>query len=749
MIVEYKDCPVLIISKENSKVYTLIEAIQERVVDDLLRTEDIKLNLKASDNEFGISLISSSTNKMSVNTIVPVIHIIEDETNIKAKLVRNSLVQISEKLGVSFMDFVLKIKKVEDTIDILDGKIAPPKKLEKSANLFLQRLIGKINDKYYPATLAKTTVKMDSPSTELVLQLPHPNDIITKDYTLPDIKALYTVPEEVKTAKWREYTSTHGIPDTYIVGSDDNNKTGILSNEMLLLKQLKDIFAHCVKAEFDISPTSEEFEMMRPKAFIEFMKNMLYIALKHNWDHTVMVPTLVDVENLVDSEDDEDSDYEDEDKARNVSMSNAIFEYSDSDMFLTLSKLRKAGVIRINTNLIPEARNAVFDFITMLESKKPSYMYYIEAFIKLIRWGDRKISKLYLGDVDNIYLDLDLFIRKEDYSNDPSRPVLIDGCPLLVEKVVYLEINPSVNLKEIADISGDIDYIVPGIFCVKTLESIENPGRQYYHTYYMDALKVLEVYKNKDTENYIYGIKYENGKFTATNNQQLKVFQGFATDLTHAQAVNEYTFTIHPSNEVCQIADLLLKDFMDKQVPNKKAELNLPNLIIQTKHNSISDIPVYLQDWVMKVLKIYKVATDSDVNKLDFISLLNLLNKSIDKIDKEGISFEPSNRFQEKDDQVKTEVEDDKGEEDYMNIDRSKFFSTGSLREGYRVLRPDGRLYCYLEPKTGALYEKDAIVDTILTDKEITIAMIIGAFVKKAVKNPELKKLIHYLVEEM
>lgn len=771
--------PFAIYDASQGAYITLTDALYANKLDTLLNERNITLALQPTQNEFNLSLKVTGGNVIPVDNLIKLLPTITTNPNApQASLAKRSIEALARKLGTTYESFLTTLRRADMEVSILQGRLAPIRKLPLPRNMFVEAIVNKINEKYFPATISKSTVKMENPSDDVVLALPYPEDVVISNYTLPNLSQLYSVPEELATSKWKTVAKELGIPPEYVAGNDDNNKGGIHQNEMLLYKNLQSIYAECVKAEFNVTSDDPKFLSMRPKSFKKFMEDMLYIVLRHNWQHTIRIPKVDATESLMD-DDDNGFEYDEDDNsgtnaARDLTAFDYTFDYTDEDIADTLVKLRKLRIIDTSITNIPDGRKFLFDFLEFLDSKKPNPYYPIEAFIKLLRWGNRKPSKLYLGDFDTHYFDMDTFQVKEEFNEEESKVVSFYGHNLLPKNVVVLPISTSITIKELYNIPKDVAMIIPGVFCTKTYQSKSNPDKRLYKTYYMDALNILETYRNHDTENFIYGIKYEGGKFSAINEEYERLFRAARSDVAEGQTYSIYTFTPTLADSVYQLPELLIDDFLNTEVPNKKMELHLPGLMMGLEEADLSTLPDHIQYWLPKAAYIYKQLINQDKDNVDLITFLNAIANL------EGLSAKPeelsarlrehststtstpsnsdelSNRFS--DNSNKTTIHSNQvsnGNQPVQSINLAEepkvaySLPIATVNKAYRVVRKDGSLVCYYDVEKKVIVDKKSIVGQLLTDKSFPLDVIIKGYASNAHDNPQIKELLHYLVDEL
>lgn len=296
----------------------------------------------------------------------------------------------------------------------------------------------KIVDKYKSTTRPKelwfldekinVSSKMKTPEDRVFLRLPEYESLITSETSeafvaeLPSLIQPYPA-KELHTPYYMDYIQTKdpSYDVANVIGNPANNDLPIQPNEEEFYKALCSLGDYTEKHKTEVEDVADEDADLLASlrisnaSFInlnEDFKNfaiaLLDKALAINYMHTGFVPVsaVFDVDN-----DSLDSDDE-SDKTISTSEIQSSYEFYETD------KQR-----------IGEASELVLAYVN--KETNGDYHALCEAIVKLLRWGDRKPSKLKVTGAKN-YLSLDTFRTESNSGNFAAMEVkTINGCALL------------------------------------------------------------------------------------------------------------------------------------------------------------------------------------------------------------------------------------------------------------------------------------------------------------------------------
>lgn len=747
MLLTYKKTPVFLVEPLQGKLVGFSDAMRTSTAHPLLKSNGIQLKGETcAESAINFQLVTDSPRAVAIDTLVTSL---EKLNTPLGAIVKSAITKLSDVLRVDYDILVDALQRTEDEYALMMGKLSPKSKYPAQVDIYLSTYAQKINALFYPAVNIMQTVKMETPQSEIVLSLPSATEVLNNSpdtpYELPDLSQLYSVPDGVKSFFWAKYATATGIPPEHVVGTRENASAGLLSNESRLYDQLRSIYAECVKTEYRVTPDSPTFEMHRPKSYMEFIENLIYVALRHNWMHTIAIPSYAHLDALIEEDSDNDYDESDDDDARvdkAVYVTNYTFDVQEEDKEAKLQQLRVL-FNRADVHTLINGYEAVIDYLKFIDSKSPSISNYIMTFIKLLRWGDAKISRLSLDTYNKIYLDLEYFIQSEDRENRERVIHTINGKSLLPTNATYLAINPPPTLMAAVQMTGNLRGIVPGIYVDRMYRAVDN-NEALNEPYYIDVFKLYEDYTNNSHEGFVVGIAFENGVFYYEDDKVATLCKGLGNPLFGRDYINEYNFSVDSNKVSFEVPEAYLDDFLSVDIADKRGTLNSIRLIEMYKKGSLRAVPTEFHTWLTRWAYIYKYAVDEGHEILDLCSLLNIIHKKKSQIfeitaGSAKSSIPLSDAFDK--DFDNDHEENMIGEFNMAKVTYDAFFPNKPLEKAYVVRNSRGGILCYLTPDL-SVYHRDSVVEVVLTDRQIEYIQVVNACMKKDPSKKEVPMLL-------
>lgn len=332
----------------------------------------------------------------------------------------------------------------------------------RSLDLGLRSMVPEPQDiaKPYPHPIYQTPyaarVFKESP-TQLRQSLREVNDLIE------------LTPEEME--------SVPKINVQYLEGNSANNDLDIQPNEMEFYAALEEYIKYDIAQSFPGADVEEKFaNCVCSSRMMEFLQLMLESVAKLNWSHTNKFP--------IGYSDDED------DEGDSTSM-------SESAMYLNLGEMD-----------VTDGLTILEKFIDSASKNGQGFHAYIEAIIRLARFGDVKPTVLKLGNY-NRYLDLNTFYIKHTTGNLSSlQPVLINGSEMAYEGVVVFDDKfRDVKFRESIGVDTPKVTIPVGVYCRKDFSG------NAHQTVFLSFTDIISTYKNSPDRKLIDGITFDGTKF--------------------------------------------------------------------------------------------------------------------------------------------------------------------------------------------------------------------------------------------
>lgn len=251
------------------------------------------------------------------------------------------------------------------------------------------------------------TVFMNNPDDEVYIKLPAYEQLgIDEDLLLPKPSQVMNAYDnkELYSMRYRDYLGT--TPIEFVVGNVNNNDLPIQENEKRFYNAMKELIEYGIKQSYPNNTLEECIASGYDDVKVsDFLIDTAMVVASWNWSHTGNYPVALDMfDDDVDSDDD-DSDSEEGTEGRKQYHTNP---YAPNDDKITL-----------------DAEYLLRDYINKASEKNiyaPA-----EAIIKLLRWGDRKPSRLKLDGIKT-YLNLNnLRLEETSGSFDNLEPIKSNG----------------------------------------------------------------------------------------------------------------------------------------------------------------------------------------------------------------------------------------------------------------------------------------------------------------------------------
>lgn len=284
----------------------------------------------------------------------------------------------------------------------------------------------------------------------------------------------------------------------YVTGFAKNNDLGIQENELDFYNALKEYIKYDIsqfKPEEDVEENYKN--CIASPRMMEFLDEVLEQVLKLNWSHTNKFP--------FDRESDVDDDDDDAVASTNYSGRKDGEEVDSADFFPVSDGMVVADYTPRFSGFIQQAAISGMGFDA-----------YIEAIIKVARWGDVKPSVLKLGEYPK-YFDMNKFTVRSNTGNFESmKPKLVDGYETtIVGFIGFDEKFRDFEYRNKIGVEAPIVSIPVGVVVARFYE---NDSRQLTA---MSMIDLVQEYKNNPESKLVKGVGYEGGKFSLNVKEEL------------------------------------------------------------------------------------------------------------------------------------------------------------------------------------------------------------------------------------
>lgn len=263
------------------------------------------------------------------------------------------------------------------------------------------------------------TLFMNTPEDEVYIKLPAYEQLgIDEDVIIPkpaqvlkayDNKELYTM-------KYRDYLGS--TPIEHVVGNVNNNDMPIQENEKRFYNAMKELIEYGIKQNYPNNTLEECIESGYDDVKVtNFLTDLAMTVASWNWAHTGNYPVALDM-----FDDDVDSDDDDNDSS------------SQDEATYGRKRYHVNPLVAEDNTVTLDAEYLLKDYISKATEKNiyaPA-----EAVIKLLRWGNRKPSRLKIDGMKN-YLNLNnLKLENTSGSYDNLEPIKTNGATFEILGVI-------------------------------------------------------------------------------------------------------------------------------------------------------------------------------------------------------------------------------------------------------------------------------------------------------------------------
>jgi hypothetical protein len=274
-------------------------------------------------------------------------------------------------------------------------------------------------------------------------------------------------------------TDVPKIDPRRVVGTVSNNDLDIQDNEMDFRRALEEYIRYDISQYRPEEDVNENYrnQVCSPRMH-SFLDGLLDEVVRLNWSHTNKFPIAFDSDE--DDEDSDDRDYEAENKK-----------------FYDMGEGIDDGTPILQTFLDNAAKSGM------------GFTAYIEAIIKLARWGSVKPNVLKLGDYKQ-YLDLNTFMIRNTTGNLANmKPELVDGYELVpISYILFDDKFKDLDYRKRVGIEVSKINIPLGLLC----ERVFSGGQTQF--VYVSVFDLVSRFKKDPNAKYIKGIHYNDGVFT-------------------------------------------------------------------------------------------------------------------------------------------------------------------------------------------------------------------------------------------
>lgn len=273
------------------------------------------------------------------------------------------------------------------------------------------------------------------------------------------------------------------INPMYVLGDSRNNDLPIQPNEEEYYNALIEYIKYDIKETYRDGDVEELFRTSHcSRDMLMYLLELLKLVTSMNWTHTDKYP--ID-KAILREYDDEPREDDDDDN-----------DFGESELYSGMSGEIEPGHDYVRT-FVEDAANSGMGLAA-----------YVEAIIKMSRWGRKKPNVLRLGDF-NQYLDLNtLIIRNTSGDFSSNKPVLIDGYEMEASALVLFDerYKDKDYLNTIRVNTSRVSVPV-GLACKKNYSG----GRT--QIVYMSMIELIQAYRNNPEIKLIKGISFDGSSF--------------------------------------------------------------------------------------------------------------------------------------------------------------------------------------------------------------------------------------------
>ena len=268
------------------------------------------------------------------------------------------------------------------------------------------------------------TLYQENCTDKLFIHLPLPHELNDDDISMESlIPDLTEVCKPYKKFNVKDITLYKDIGSPFresdyplVEGNSDNNELGIQENEADFYQALIDWVSYNMKVEYgndiDVSSSNPYLDSVS----LEFLTELLDALYMYHWKQNPNIPEI-------------NEDYDED--SPNVA-SKYLFRANEEEASAFRQGFTEVSETRIRINALDKLKNFVKN-----ASLQIGYRAYIEAIIKLARWGERKCSGIAFDDYSKVFY-LGVNQEKERLGNiEDYEPVKKDGFEYSVSCMLY------------------------------------------------------------------------------------------------------------------------------------------------------------------------------------------------------------------------------------------------------------------------------------------------------------------------
>lgn len=341
-----------------------------------------------------------------------------------------------------------------------------------------------------------------------------------------------------------------------IVGYYENDKLPLQANEKIIYKRLVRLINDYIANEgLDLHEVREhdrglnlidikngKVDRLFPNELLDYLTDMAVKLTALNWSHSGLLS-----EGLAE----EESGYDEEGNEKETAT-------EEGSSRLWSEKAFKNGVVILGDDIIKS---------TLEKAMLVDIYSVVDYIIRVLRWGNRKPSRILIGALGNLYLNLTTMISSDREMQDTSEVLEIDGCRYSFGKFIKLKSSYKSSKASELGYEKSMDFNV--VVGVQLVTEFKSGARRYSYLSVNDFVRLL-----KKEPNCVYGFKLNGDKFEVdqTINQAIAENENsYIEDLTLITSRVGLDSTGKDHYIVSDSFKSLCKAF--KMRPNKKSEL--------------------------------------------------------------------------------------------------------------------------------------------------------------------------------
>ena len=508
MIFKFKDV-VTHATGSDGRILPVLSLIQRGDTDTLLTMDVVQSNVPAG-------MLLTCSDAVPLDPFVTLYGSYTMLTQIGAPTddVISQLTMVAGLYNITIADFLAVLSDADNVMQQMTGASKLQEKIVPPNNHKLKAVVSALNKlSGFTETTVLQTLQMRTCEDIINLKLDNVPSIMSGLYNDGNISQLIQLPDEHTKILWRQ----HGVKEDELIGSGECDATYPLPNEELIVSQLKSLSSQ-LKAKLNSVTMTTAFE--------DYINALIYRACRANWKHTGLTPlmSLLEDDGAEDdgsSEDTSDIDGNDKEDAATQAGDKVYDYYLEPGANEYLERLlRDAGMsLDAFRDILDQINSLIKDsehYIKAIKGIGDDIDYrtdlYIECFVKLLRWGNRRVKRLKLSN-PNRYIDTDdLFKLKDD--NSCYEPTIVKQFGKTFSPIGTIYYGPNVNIPIERLVSLEIPPLpsnMPvGLLATKQVVYLDSPTQAKEHIkVWLDAYSIIE---HKDD---ILGLQYNEstGKF--------------------------------------------------------------------------------------------------------------------------------------------------------------------------------------------------------------------------------------------